>query len=300
MKVISSFTIILFGSSILSSIGSTLLTFAAVADANKILPDDKKQQRKLISIEIATTDNTKLAALGDQEGLLTVEFVEPEEGIIFVLGTETESTITVIDADEAATSSSSWIQALKGDSLNNNDIDPVLLYQELSGGLPVPPRLQEANERRKAHVFADPLELPPLEEEEHDNNARWLQKNGGDVGGTSGSGACDGPFWEQNQCGYQAHTVNFCYCYSCRTGTGAVGGDAINMFVRGQAYRGSVTQRVKFWRCDPASGRDCRYKMLTAQTVSRGTIVTARGIGNGQLLTWRAQMDNGNDQGWNW
>jgi hypothetical protein len=278
MKVFSSSTIIF--------LGSLFLTFAAV---------DATTQRKLISIDISGTDDarsTKLAALGDQDGLLNVEFIEPEEGIIFVLGTEKEASnrVDAVEASAAAsssTSSSLWIQALNGEwSLDNNHdmIDPVLLYQQLSG-LPAPQRLQEANERRKTHVFPEPLELPPLddaeEDEEHDNTVhrRFLQND-------SGNGACDAAFWETKQCGYEAHTVNFCYCYSCRTGTGAVGGDAVNMFVRAQTYRGStVTQRVKFWRCDPASGRDCRYKTLVDQTVSHGTIVSARGIGNGQLLT---------------
>jgi hypothetical protein len=299
-----------------------LLTIAAgVVDANEVSIPDHTRQRKLVSIETAdANDPTKLAALGDTNGFLTVEFVEPEEGFIFVLGTEKDMNDNVLMAADTTITiappalddpSLIFSTLLGGDNQAIDEIDPVALYQELSG-LPAPARLLEANERRKTFVFVEPLERPPLlldgedepvDEKQNDWNTSENNNNNNlrrGLQSSTNNGVCRAKVWEEEQCGYQAHTVNFCYCYSCRTGNGAVGGEAVNMFIRGQAYRGAVTQRVKFWRCDPDSGRDCRYKMLTAQTVSQGTIVTARGIGNGQVLTWRAQMDHADTQGWNW
>jgi hypothetical protein len=306
--------------------GAKLLTIKTETYVKKY-KDDKT---KLDPVQYALNSNSSLllANVTTLDGTV-VQFIEPEEGFILVVGANVANEPIAVEnvVDESkmqlksamkttttvqATTSSSFTTAtaIQSSRVEQGSFsDPVVMYESLSG-TSAPQQLNAANERRKRYIASkrpptDSLSLqqpqPQAEKQTTQSTNSSSSLRGGSGGANRNLRSCT-DWWETEWCNRQVTDTDSssCTCFTCKTGTRIEYVVSEGIYVNAHAARGTVSQSIQYLSCSEDEGQhSCVWQVLDMQQVSEGEIKYVQGFGNGDLIHWSATL-TGEYSGWDW
>jgi hypothetical protein len=276
---------------------------------------DDKTKLDPVQNTLNTNSSLALANVTTADGTV-VQFIEPEEGFILVVGTElANEPIAVENVDatklqaKSTTQTAKTIQATSSSSLSTSSYsDPVAMYEAFSG-TSAPQKLRDANERRKSYIASRrPLPSQPQTEKQttqSTTSSSRLRGGGGD-GADRNLRTCT-DWWETEWCNHQVADPDSssCTCFTCKTGTRVEYIVSESIYMNAHSARGTISQSIEYLSCsadeedDVGQQQPCAWRALDVQHVSEGEIKYVQGFGNGDLIQWSATL-TGEYSGWDW
>lgn len=277
---------------------------------------DDKTKLEPVQTALYTNISYSLANVTTAEGTV-VQFIEPEEGFIFVVGTEVanepiafENVVETKMQAKSAMKTATTIQATTSSTSTSSYSDPVVMYEAFSG-TSAPQKLRDANERRKRYIASrrpptDSLStLPQPQTEKQTTQSTTSSRLRGGGGADRNLRTCT-DWWETEWCNH-VHQVpdpdysSSCTCFTCKTGTRVEYVVSESIYMNAHSARGTISQSIEYLSCseDEDDGQPCAWRTLDMQQVSEGEIKYVQGFGNGDLIHWSATL-TGEYSGWDW